>query len=254
MSFPFQIVIPCRYGASRLPGKPLLDIGGKPLIQHAFDSSIKSKAKQVIIATDDERIESVARSFGADVVMTAAQHKTGTDRIAEVIELMGISDDMIIVNVQGDVYGLPSALIDQVAEALHNNVDTNMSTLCEKITDVEDYDDPNVVKVISDKDGKAIYFSRAGIPWRQHLIKDHINNYPAYRHVGIYAYRAGFLKIFAKLAPSLIEMAESLEQLRAIFHGYSIQVDRACAESGMSIDTEDDLQIARKRPSEIDIQ
>jgi 3-deoxy-manno-octulosonate cytidylyltransferase (CMP-KDO synthetase) len=246
VSFAFQVVIPSRYQARRLPGKPLLDIGGITLIQHVYDAARNSQAERVIIATDDERIEDVARSFGAEVIMTAAEHNSGTDRITEVIKRKNYAEDMIVVNVQGDEFALPAALIDQVAKALNENPDKEMATLCEKITDLEDLENPNVVKVLRDINNTAIYFSRSAIPWQEKTSKVKELVSPIYRHIGIYAYRAGFLKRFSDLHACPLEEAEKLEQLRAIYNGYSIHVEEACAESGIGIDSEEDLERARK--------
>ncbi len=246
MSVAFQVVIPCRFGARRLPGKSLLDIGGITLIQHVYDAARKSQAESVIIATDDERIDDAARSFGAEVIMTATAHNSGSDRIAEVIERKNYQDDMIVVNVQGDEFGLPPMLIDQVAKSLHDNPDRQMATLCEQISEIADIEDPNVVKVIRDKNNKAIYFSRSAIPRQEDISTVEKLISPVYRHIGTYAYRAGFLKLLSKLEPCALERAEKLEQLRAIYHGYSIQIEEACTNSGIGIDTEEDLGRARK--------
>lgn len=246
MTFSFQVVIPCRYGSSRLSGKPLLDIGGITLIQHVYDAASKSHADEVIIATDDERIDDVACSFGAEVMMTATHHSSGTDRITEVIKRKNYTDDMIVVNVQGDEYALPPALVDQVAKALNDNPGKQMATLCELITEADDLANPNVVKVVRDKNNSAIYFSRSLIPWQQKVSKSDEPGSPAYRHIGIYAYRAGFLKQFSNLPTCPLEETEKLEQLRAIYNGYTIHVEEACSQSGIGIDTEEDLEKARK--------
>lgn len=246
MNFSFQVVIPCRFGSSRLSGKPLLDIGGITLIQHVYDAASKSHADRVIIATDDERIEDVARSFGAEVMMTATDHCSGTDRITEVVKRKNYTDDTIIVNVQGDEYGLPPALVDQVAKALNDNQAKQMATLCERITELEDLTNPGVVKVLRDKNNSAIYFSRSPIPWQEKASKSEEPGSPVYRHIGIYAYRAGFLKQFSSLDTCLLEEAEKLEQLRAIYNDYTIHVEEACAQSGIGIDTDEDLEKARR--------
>jgi len=246
VSFPFHVVIPCRYQASRLPGKALLDIGGKTLIQHVYDSAIKSQAESITIATDDERIENVARSFGAEVMMTSHEHKSGTDRVTEVVKRKNIKDKVIVVNVQGDEFALPSVLIDQVASALNKNPEKQMATLCELITDIQDLDNPDVVKVVRDKDNNAIYFSRSAIPWQKYTANtgEPVSN--TYRHIGLYAFRAGFLKQFSELQPCALENAEKLEQLRAVYNGYAIHVVEANTQCGIGIDTDDDLQKARK--------
>ncbi len=245
MSFPFQVVIPSRYGASRLPGKALLNIGDTTLLQHVYDAARRSQAERVIIATDDARIENLARSFGAEVIMTSIEHRSGTDRISEVINLEKTADDMIIVNVQGDEFALPPALIDQLAKALHDNPDKQMATLCEKITEIEDLSNPNVVKMLNDKNNNAVYFSRSLIPWQEKVGKIEELAGPVYRHIGIYAYRAAFLRQFSELGPCPLEESERLEQLRAIYHGFIIHVEEACAQCGMGIDTVEDLEKAR---------
>jgi len=219
-----------------------MDIGGKPLIQHVYEASVGSSAQQVIIATDDERISDFARTLGAECIMTSTDHTSGTDRITETIKKLNESDDTVIVNVQGDEFGLPPALIDQVATALHKNPEKSIATLCEKISNIDEYDNPNSVKVILAKDNTAIYFSRAPIPWsRAQKI-----SCQAYRHIGLYAYRAEFLKIFSALAHCPLEISEELEQLRAIYYGYKIHVEKACVRAGIGIDTEADLELARK--------
>jgi 3-deoxy-manno-octulosonate cytidylyltransferase (CMP-KDO synthetase) len=245
VKFPFQVIIPSRYQSSRLPGKPLLEIGGMPLIQHVYEAASKSQAEMVIIATDDKRIEEVARAFGAEVVMTSVEHDSGTDRLTEVIKKNNIDNEMIVVNVQGDEFALPPALIDQVANALNNNQDKQMATLCEEIANVEDLHNQNVVKVVTDINNSAIYFSRSAIPWQNEASFSKESGGMAYRHIGIYAYRAGFLKIFSELQPCALEEIERLEQLRALYNGYTIHVEEACAQSGVGIDTDDDLQKAR---------
>ena len=177
--------------------------------------------------------------------MTSREHISGTDRIAEVIKRKNYQDDTIVVNVQGDEYGLASDLINQVAFALNDNPDKPMATLCEKIERVEDLDNPDVVKVVRDKNNTALYFSRSSIPWQEKCekLQDYIT--PVYRHIGIYAYRAGFLKRFSKLPVCPLEQTERLEQLRAIYNGFDIQVEEACMQSGIGIDTDKDLELAR---------
>jgi len=244
MSFPYRVIIPARYAATRLPGKPLLEIADKPLIQHVYESAAKSNAMQVLIATDDSRIKDTARSFNADVVMTSPEHSSGTDRLAEVINGLELEEDDIIVNVQGDEYGLPPVLIDQVARGLHDNPAHSMSTLCEKITAAEEMENPDIVKVVLNSLCSAILCISSAIPWNN---GDGLESFcRGYRHIGIYAYRAGFLKEYTSLAPSHLEENERLEQLRTIYHGYSIHVQEAEAISGIGIDTPADLELARK--------
>lgn len=246
MSFPFHVVIPSRFASTRLPGKPLLEIANKTLLQHVYDSASASAACEVTIATDDERIENAARSFGADVVMTATEHRSGTDRISEVIRLRKLSDEVIIVNVQGDEYGLPAALINQVAMALEQNPQCQMATLCEKIENAEDYENKSVVKVVRDINHTALYFSRSAIPYGIGLKEHKLENSPAYRHIGLYAYRAGFLGKYSELNPCLLEKIEELEQLRVMYNGYSIHVAEAETAAGIGIDTQADLRKVRE--------
>ena len=244
----FKIIIPARYASSRLPGKPLLDIAGKPMIQHVYERAIESEATEVIIATDDDRIKQSAKSFGAKVCMTKRDHPSGTDRLAEVASIFQFNDDHIIVNLQGDEPCLPSELINQVAADLAQNCNADIATLYSQITQLEHVFDPNVVKVILDIDGYALYFSRAPIPWiRDHFSKKSIPDMtlPHYRHIGLYAYRTSFLTHYAELSSSLIEQAESLEQLRALFHGKKIHLSEAKINSGHGVDTMADLLLVR---------
>jgi len=241
MSGPFSIIIPARYASTRLPGKPLLDIKGKPLIQHVYEIAAATKAASITVATDDERIADCAQSFGASVVMTSSQHESGTDRIAEAATLIGMDENEIIVNLQGDEYGLPAALINQVATALYNNPNKQIATLCEAINSEEDYHDPNCVKVAFDKESTAIYFSRSPIPMNR------MGGLPeeVYRHIGLYAYRAAYLQEFTRLPVCRLEQSEALEQLRALYNGGKIHVDIAIAKTGVGIDSTDDLALAR---------
>ena len=240
----FKIIIPARYASSRLPGKPLLNIAGKPMIQHVYERAVESEATEVIIATDDDRIEQSAKSFGAKVCMTRRDHPSGTDRLAEVASILQFNDDNIIVNLQGDEPCLPPQLINQVAADLAQHSKADIATLYSRITQVEQIFDPNVVKVALDIDGYALYFSRAPIPWiRDHFGKESIPDldFPHYRHIGLYAYRTSFLTHYAELSLSVIEQAESLEQLRALFHGKRIHLSEAKINPGHGVDTMDDL-------------
>jgi len=244
---PFKVVIPARYASTRLPGKPLLKIGKQSLLEHVYQTATASGADEVIIATDDIRIEQHARAFGATVVMTSIEHQSGTDRIAETLAKLSCAADTIIVNLQGDEYGLQSELIHCVADALHRQPATQMATLCVRITDAQAYNDPNTVKVVFNNSNTALYFSRSPIPWSKQDISttDKPLALHAYKHIGIYAYRAAFLSVFAGLAPSRLEQQESLEQLRALSHGYSIHVEEVAQKSGIEINTEEDLHRAR---------
>lgn len=247
MSFSYKVVIPARHASTRLPGKLLLEISGKPLLQYVYESASASRAVQVVVATDDERIGTVAKDFGARVIMTSSQHKSGTDRIAEAVAAMKERDESIIVNVQGDEFGLPPAVIDQLADELHDNPDKPMATLCEKISSVEQLLNPNVVKVVTDREQSAIYFSRSVIPWSEGIQGTSISELQSqpFRHIGIYAYRAGFLKTYASLPHCRLEDSEKLEQLRVLYHGYKIHVAEACAETGLEVNTSEDLEKAR---------
>lgn len=245
----FRIVIPARYASTRLPGKPLLDIAGKPMIQHVYERAQESAARDIIIATDNELIEEVARGFGADVCLTRANHPSGTDRLAEVASTRQFADDDIIVNVQGDEPCLPASLINQVADDLKQHTSADMATLYSQITQEKQVFDPNVVKVVMDGQGYALYFSRAPIPW----MRDHFDQQsklppelPHYRHIGLYGYRANFLKHYAELSPCILEKEESLEQLRAIYHGKKIHLSAATISAGHGVDTQADLDQVRK--------
>jgi 3-deoxy-manno-octulosonate cytidylyltransferase (CMP-KDO synthetase) len=245
----FKIVIPARFASSRLPGKPLLDIAGKPMIQHVYERAKESNASEVIIATDDERIEQASKAFGADVCMTRAEHLSGTDRLAEVASQRAFADDDIIVNVQGDEPCLPASLINQVANDLKQHQDADIATLFSQIDREKQVFDPNVVKVVMDDQGYALYFSRAPIPW----MRDHFDQQstlppelPHYRHIGLYGYRASFLKHYAELSPCILEKEESLEQLRALYHGKKIHLSVAQVDPGHGIDTEQDLTEVRE--------
>jgi 3-deoxy-manno-octulosonate cytidylyltransferase (CMP-KDO synthetase) len=245
----FKIVIPARYASSRLPGKPLLDIAGKPMLQHVFERAYESDAEEVIIATDDQRIADVASKFGADVCMTSEQHRSGTDRLAEVVSQRGFADNDIILNVQGDEPCLPALLINQVAADLAEYPDADMASLFSKIQLEKQVFDPNVVKVVMNAQGYALYFSRAPIPWmRDHFSSDNPlpADMPHYRHIGLYGYRAGFLKHYAEMTPCLLETEESLEQLRALFHGKKIHMSEALISAGHGVDTEADLNEVRQ--------
>lgn len=259
----FKVIIPARYQSSRLPGKPLLDIAGKPMIQRVYEAARLSKANDIIIATDDERIAKCAESFGAQVCMTLSTHPSGTDRLQEVATKLNFSDDDIVVNVQGDEPMIPPALINQVAENLAKNVWASVASLCEHIKQIDAIFNPNNVKVVFNQKGEALYFSRAPIPWSRNNIKlintDNLQASATYdfdstgllglryfRHIGIYAYRVHFLNEYVKWETSDLENAESLEQLRALDNGHRIHMDIACEASANGVDTENDLQEIRK--------
>jgi 3-deoxy-manno-octulosonate cytidylyltransferase (CMP-KDO synthetase) len=242
----FKVIIPARYASVRLPGKPLLDIAGKPMIQHVHERAVQSGASEVVVATDDRRIAEACKSFGADVCMTSDQHRSGSDRIAEVASARGWGEDEILVNLQGDEPCIPVALIDQVAEDMERHPAASWTTLSTPISDRRTLFDPHVVKVVTDVEGYALYFSRAPIPWHRDEFVDADKPLPAgtgfARHIGLYAYRAGYLAKFVAWKHAPIEMAESLEQLRVLWHGGKIHVSQARVEPEAGVDTQEDLQ------------
>ncbi|WP_206484301.1 3-deoxy-manno-octulosonate cytidylyltransferase [Thalassotalea sp. G2M2-11] len=251
----FIVVIPARYESSRLPGKVLADIEGKPMIQWVVEKAIKSGAEKVIVATDNQQVAQVVTDFGGEVCQTRADHQSGTERLAEVMEQYQFDDDQIIVNVQGDEPFIPPENISQVARNLANQQRTNqqqarMSTLAVAISDVEEAFNPNAVKVLCDKNGYALYFSRATIPYDRTRFLDnhddqHIGDFYL-RHIGIYAYRAGFIKDYVSWPASELEQVESLEQLRVLWQGEKIHVDVAKTRLPVEgVDTPEDLAKAR---------
>ncbi len=246
----FVVIIPARYASTRLPGKLLENIDGKPMIQHVWESAVRSGASQVLVATDDERIKSACEAFGAKAELTAESHRSGTERIAELVSRLQIEPRAIIVNVQGDEPLIPPSLISQVAGNLGAAREAQVATLCERISDGASVFDPSVVKVIFDKDGYANYFSRAPIPWDRDEFatgKEKVDlSKPYYRHIGIYAYRAGYLGVYVGLPESAAERSERLEQLRVLYHGGRIHVAEACEDPGPGIDTPADLDKVRK--------
>lgn len=249
----FIVVIPARYASSRLPGKPLSMIGDKTMVQHVWERAKTSAADRVVIATDDARIEAVCQGFSAECVMTRADHASGTDRIAELADRLALGDDQIVVNVQGDEPLIPAAVVDQVALNLANTASASIATLCEEITDIDVLRDPNAVKVVFDAAGKALYFSRATIPWpREHSWDSGVM--PSgqwFRHIGLYAYRVGFLKRYTQWLAAPLEMSESLEQLRALYQGEQIHVAPACQPVPAGIDTPEDLKRLRAHYSQL---
>lgn len=242
-----HIVIPARYGSSRLPGKPLLDIAGKPMIQRVYEQVI-GLGHPFVIATDDARIEAAAKQFGADVMLTSANHASGTDRLQEVAEKLDLEADAILVNVQGDEPLIPAAVVTQVANNLVQHADAGISTLCEAITDVATVMNPNAVKVVRDAAGYALYFSRAPIPYARDGYAQQPPALPdmaVWRHIGIYGYRVGLLHDFVRWGTCPLEATEALEQLRAMWHGVRIHVDVACETPPAGVDTEVDLDRVR---------
>ncbi|MCW4151682.1 3-deoxy-manno-octulosonate cytidylyltransferase [Halomonas sp. 18H] len=245
----FIVVIPSRFASTRLPGKPLLDIAGEPMVKHVWRRACESSAGRVVIATDDQRIGEVFDGLEAEVVMTRADHPSGTDRLAEVADTLALPDDAVLVNVQGDEPLIPPALIDQVAQRLFDDSGASIATLAEPITDVESLFNPNAVKVVREASGRALYFSRAPIPWDRHAFTkapEHLETDAWLRHIGIYAYRAGFLAEYLGWSPSTLEQLEQLEQLRALHHGHAIQVGLAREPNPAGVDTVEDLERVRQ--------
>ena len=228
-AIPFKVVIPARYASTRLPAKPLLDLGGKPMVARVAERALLSGAEEIWIATDHPEVMNASASQGLSVLLTRTDHSTGTDRLAEVVELRGWDDDAIIVNVQGDEPLIDPALIKQMAQQLAQS-GADIATVAHPVDNASDFANPNIVKVVCKADGDAMYFSRAPIPYaRDHFaLESGISSLPAempaYRHIGLYAYRARFLRAYARLTPSPLEHFEALEQLRALWHGYRISV------------------------------
>lgn len=245
----FRIIIPARYDSTRLPGKPLIDIVGKPMIQRVYESAIKSGAKDIVIATDDERIKAVAEGFGAVVYMTSSDHQSGTDRVAEAAVALGLKDNEVIVCLQGDELFIHSHATRKLAEDLdkHNNV--KVASLCTPITDVEELFNPNTTKVVLNQRNYALYFSHAPIPWGRNTFLDKKNirlNGFYYRHIGIYAYRAGFLEEYFSWGDDCpAEKLEVLEQLRILWHGRRIHMVIYKGKCLQGVNTEEDLKKVR---------
>lgn len=246
----FTIVIPARYNSSRFPGKPLADLAGKPMVQHVYERAIKSGATNIIIATDDERIRASAQKFGAKVCMTSDKHQSGSDRLAEVIDILKYADDEIVVNLQGDEPLMPPELLAQVAHDLAEHSQADIATVCEPLTSVPKLLDPNLVKVVRDHEGYALYFSRSPIPYDRKnfpltnhdlsLVKD-----VYYRHIGIYAGRANFWRKYVAWGQCQLENLESLEQLRVLWHGGKIFVGISSYPTFMEVNTPEDLARVR---------
>ncbi|HLF11364.1 MAG TPA: 3-deoxy-manno-octulosonate cytidylyltransferase [Gammaproteobacteria bacterium] len=232
----FIVVIPARYASTRLPGKPLEDIAGKPMIEWVYRQARRSGASQVIVATDDERIAAACRRFAAPVELTSVEHPSGTDRIAELAHRFGWDDQQIVVNVQGDEPLLPPAVIAQTATLLAAHPEAAIATLMAPIQDEAEFRDPNFAKVVTDRDGWALYFSRAPIPWSRESTR-----VLAQRHIGLYADRAAGLKAITAAPPCALEQTEHLEQLRALWLGFRIIVAESVEPASPHVDTEEDL-------------
>lgn len=246
--FAFHVVIPARHASTRLPGKPLLHIAGKPMVVRVAEQAALSGAAQIWIATDHHAIANVVHEHGYKACLTRESHASGTDRIAEVVEQQGWPDETLVVNVQGDEPQIPPELIRAVAEHLHNHPECDIATACHEICDEESMRNPNIVKVVLDKDNNALYFSRAPIPYPRDAFAQGEGlpiGLPVLRHIGIYAYRAAFLRAYEQLSPAAIEQYESLEQLRALYHGHKIGVVITKQAPPGGVDTEQDLQAAR---------
>lgn len=242
----FTVIIPARFASTRLPGKPLMEIHGKPMIVHVMERAKESGADRIIVATDHPDVATAVDSAGGEVCMTRTDHHSGTERLAEVIEQQHFPDDKVIVNVQGDEPMIPPAIIRQVAENLVQS-QAGMATLAVPIQDAAEAFDPNAVKVVRDAQGFALYFSRATIPWDRERFaasRQSIGD-SLLRHLGIYAYRAGFIRRYVAWPPSQLEQIELLEQLRVLWHGEKIHVDVATAIPAVGVDTPEDLQRVR---------
>ena len=247
---PFRVVIPARYASSRLPGKPLADIAGKPMVVRVAEAVAGCGASEILVATDDARIADAVNGHGYEAVMTAADHPSGTDRIAEVAALRGWADDAIVVNVQGDEPLLDPSLVAAVARALQDDGGAAIATAAHPFADAASFLDPNVVKVVTDNAGRALYFSRAPIPWPRDAFAAGGREIPdglkPLRHVGLYAYRGRFLRRFGSLPPAPVEQWEALEQLRALWHGFPIRVVTSESAPAPGVDTEADLRRVRE--------
>ena len=245
----FKVVIPARYASSRLPGKPLADIAGKPMVVRVAERAVKSGATEVLVATDHIEVRDAVERHGYRAVMTRADHASGTDRIAEVAAAEGWHDDVIVINVQGDEPLIEPTLIDELARALESDAGASVATACHPIGSIEEFLNPNVVKVVCDAHGRALYFSRAPIPWPrdafalgQHQLPEGLG---ARRHIGIYAYRVAFLRRYGALDPSPNEAIESLEQLRVLWHGFRLRVADVVHAPEPGVDTAEDLERIR---------
>lgn len=241
----FRIVIPARHSSTRLPGKPLLDICGKPMVLRVLDRALEAGADEVWVATDHQGIADVVERAGGKVILTAAEHPSGTDRLAEVATRLGWADDDVVVNVQGDEPLIPPQLIGAAAAALTDDAEAAIATACHPLESAEEFFNPNVVKVVLDRRQVALYFSRAPIAYPRDT-PDQLPSPAPLRHIGIYGYRVSFLRLFPKLAQAPLERTESLEQLRALWHGHRIAVHITPHAPGPGVDTPEDLERVRR--------
>ena len=246
----FVVIVPARLASPRLPRKPLADLGGTPMVVRVARRAAQSGAERVVVATDSDEVGDACRRFGVDFIITRAEHPTGTDRLAEAVDALKLADDAIVVNVQGDEPLLPPAVVAQVAALLQEHADCAVATAAHALTDAGEFFSPNVVKVITDAGGRALLFSRAPIPWARDdfaVMRDRLPaRFPALRQVGLYAYRAGFLRRFPQLPRAPIEIQEQLEQLRALWHGFGIVVLTLTEALPPGVDTAEDLAQVRK--------
>lgn len=244
----FCVLIPARLASTRLPDKPLADIAGQPMVVRVAQRAHASAAQRVVVAADSPSIVDTCRKHGVEAVLTRQDHASGSDRLAEACELLGLTGQDLVVNVQGDEPLIEPALIDSVAALLDERSDASMSTAAHRIDSVEEFVNPNVVKVVLDARGLALYFSRAPIPWWRDGFGDGIRALPQprpLRHVGIYGYRAGFLREFPRLPQAPVEVTEALEQMRALWHGHRIAVHVTSTAPGVGVDTPEDLERVR---------
>ena len=245
----FTVVIPARFASSRLPEKPLLPIEGVPMVVRVAQQATQTEAERVVVATDHEAIAAVCKQWGVEALMTRADHPTGTDRLAEAAIALGLPDDAVVVNLQGDEPLMPPAVVDRVARALEEHPDCHIATAAHRIENVDAFFNPNVVKVTVDQRGQALTFSRAPMPWARDHFRDTKASlpadFPALHHLGLYAYRAGFLKAYPTLAQCRLEQLESLEQLRALYYGYRIAVETLDEPLPAGVDTAEDLERVR---------